>query len=99
MPGKICSLTAGKKKLPDVDMMIDELFTRNEFTTCPENTSVLFAFFAQHFTHQFFKSDIKKGYQFTWGHHGVDVSNLYGNDVDTENKLRSFKDGKMKTQV
>ena len=79
--------------------MIEKFFTRKEFITCPENTSVLFAFFAQHFTHQFFKTDYYKSAAHTWGHHGVDVSNLYGNDVDTHNELRTFKDGKMKSQV
>ncbi len=80
--------------------MLEKFFKRREFSPCPENTSVLFAFFAQHFTHQFFKTDYyEKSAAHTWGHHGVDVSSLYGNDVERENWLRSFKDGKLKSQV
>ena len=63
------------------------------------NTSALFAFFAQHFTHQFFKTDLEKGPEFTWGQHGIDLSNTYGQGIERENMLRTRKDGKLKSQA
>lgn len=62
------------------------------------NTSLLFVFFAQHFTHNFFKTTYDSP-ALTWGRQGVDVTHIYGQGVDRENKLRSFKDGKLKSQV
>ena len=79
--------------------MAERLFKRKKFIPDPMNTSALFAYFAQHFTHQFFKTDYYKGPGFTWGRHGIDLSNTYGHDLQRENMLRLFKDGKMKTQV
>lgn len=90
---------AGKKMLPDAKTIVDKFLTRQEFKPDPLNSSVLFPFFAQHFTHQFFKTDLTKGPGFTWGNHGVDVSHIYGKNLAAENALRTFKDGKMKTQV
>ena len=63
------------------------------------NTSALFAFFAQHFTHQFFKTDYDKGPGYTWGQHGIDVSNTYGQGIERENMLRAHKDGKLRSQA
>ena len=39
------------------------------------------------------------GPAFTWGRHGVDGSNMYGQSVERENQLRLFEDGKLKSQV
>ena len=55
-------------------------------------------FFAQHFTHQFFTT-VYGDPAFTWGRHGVVVSHIYGQGIERENKLRTFKDGKLKSQV
>lgn len=45
---------------------------RREFIPDPQGTNLMFAFFAQHFTHQFFKTDHKRGPAFTKGlGHGV----------------------------
>lgn len=45
---------------------------RRQFIPDPQGTSLMFAFFAQHFTHQFFKSDMKRGPAFTVAKgHGV----------------------------
>lgn len=50
---------------------------RREFIPDPQGTSLMFAFFAQHFTHQFFKSDMKKGPAFTVAQgHGVSAADL-----------------------
>nr|ALG96664.1 cyclooxygenase [Arabella sp. JCH-2014] len=90
---------AGKSELPDVDYLVERLFRRHTFTAETYGSNLLFTFFAQHFTHMFFKTDVNRGAGFTWGGHGVDVSHIYGPEKDTENKLRAFKDGRLKTQT
>ena len=53
-------------------MMVEKFFTRDDkFIPEPTGTNVLFGYFAQFFTHQFFKTDYKKGPDFQWGNHGV----------------------------
>ena len=89
----------GKTELPNPKEMAEMLFKRKVFVPDPMNTSALFAFFAQHFTHQFFKTDLNKGPGYTWGQHGIDLSNTYGHDLGRENMLRAHKDGKLKSQV
>ena len=62
----------GKKELPDIKMLAEKLLVRRQFIPDPQGSSLMFAFFAQHFTHQFFKSDMKKGPAFTKAQgHGV----------------------------
>ena len=92
-------LILGKKVLPSAEEIAEKFLKRTEFITDPQNTSVLFAFFAQHFTHNFFKTDFDKGPGMQWGRHGIDASHIYGQGVERENKLRTLKDGKMKSQV
>ncbi|PVD22404.1 hypothetical protein C0Q70_18215 [Pomacea canaliculata] len=89
----------GPKELPDIDLLIKKFFTRKKFLPDPIGSNVLFTFFAQHFTHMFFKTDFKGGPDAQWGGHGVDVSNIYGGDKETENRLRLFSGGKLKMQI
>lgn len=89
----------GKKVMPDVDRLVKKIFVRKTFLPEPMGTSALFSFFAQHFTHQFFKTDLTKGPEYQWGGHGVDVSHIYGKNKAIEAMLRTFKDGKLKTQI
>ncbi|KAL2089463.1 hypothetical protein ACEWY4_014151 [Coilia grayii] len=90
----------GKKELPDVKLLAEKLLLRRHFIPDPQHTSLMFAFFAQHFTHQFFKSDMKKGPAFTRAlNHGVDLSHVYGEDLQRQHKLRLFKGGKLKYKV
>ncbi|XP_059141342.1 prostaglandin G/H synthase 2-like [Physella acuta] len=89
----------GPKELPDVNLLVEKFFTRTKFRPEPMGTSVLMAFFAQHFTHMFFKTDYTKGVGYTWGGHGVDVSSIYGKDTEVELWLRSGVDGKLKMQT
>ncbi|VDI75841.1 prostaglandin-endoperoxide synthase 2 [Mytilus galloprovincialis] len=90
---------AGKKELPDVNALVKKLFVRKKFKPDPIGTSVLFSFMAQHFSHMFLKTDFKRGPQYQWGGHGIDVTNIYGKNKHDENLLRSFKDGKLKLQT
>ena len=54
-------------------MIVDKLMKRTEFKPDPRGSNALFTFFAQHFTHQFFKTDFQRGPAFQWGGHGVSV--------------------------
>ena len=64
--------STGKKELPDIKLLAEKLLVRRQFIPDPQGSSLMFAFFAQHFTHQFFKSDMKKGPAFTSAQgHGV----------------------------
>ncbi|XP_005375148.2 PREDICTED: prostaglandin G/H synthase 2 [Chinchilla lanigera] len=90
----------GKKQLPDSNMVLEKVLLRRKFIPDPQGTNMMFTFFAQHFTHQFFKTDQKRGPAFTTGlGHGVDLSHVYGETLDRQHKLRLFKDGKMKYQI
>ena len=92
------TLLVGKDIPPSPEEVGDKLLKRKEFKTDHMNTSLLYVFFAQHFTHNFFKTVYHKPSQ-TWGRHGIDVSHIYGQGVQRENILRSFKDGKLKSQA
>lgn len=91
---------AGKKELPDAKLVAEKLLLRRAFIPDPQGSSLMFAFFAQHFTHQFFKSDMKNGPAFTTAKgHGVDLSHIYGDTLERQHKLRLMKDGKLRYQV
>ena len=61
----------GKKELPDAGIVVERLMRRTTFKPEGLGSNALFAFFAQHFTHQFFKTDFKRGPGYQWGGHGV----------------------------
>ena len=92
-------MIVGKKNPPTPEELAEKFLKRREFIPDHMNTSLLFMFFAQHFTHQFFKTEYKKSAGLTWGRNGIDMSHIYGQGVETENILRTFKDGKLKSQV
>ncbi|XP_067310027.1 prostaglandin G/H synthase 2a [Pseudorasbora parva] len=86
--------------LPNAKQVVEKVLLRKQFIPDPQRSSLMFAFFAQHFTHQFFKSDFKKGPAFTKAlGHGVDLGHIYGETLERQHKLRLFKDGKLKYQV
>ncbi|XP_074067742.1 prostaglandin G/H synthase 1 isoform X1 [Macrotis lagotis] len=90
----------GKKQLPDPDLLARRFLMRNEFVPDPQGTNLMFAFFAQHFTHQFFKTSGKMGPAFTKAlGHGVDLGHIYGDSLERQHQLRLFKDGKLKFQM
>lgn len=60
--------------LPNPKEVVEKVLLRKQFNPDPQKTSLMFAFFAQHFSHQFFKSDFKKGPAFTKAlGHGVSI--------------------------
>ncbi|KAF6327958.1 prostaglandin-endoperoxide synthase 1 [Rhinolophus ferrumequinum] len=90
----------GKKQLPDAQVLSRRFLLRRKFTPDPQGTNLMFAFFAQHFTHQFFKTSGKMGPGFTKAlGHGVDFGHVYGDNLERQYQLRLFKDGKLKYQV
>ncbi|XP_069498775.1 prostaglandin G/H synthase 2-like [Ambystoma mexicanum] len=91
---------SGKKELPDAKLLVEKFLLRREFIPDPQGSNIMFAFFAQHFTHQFFKTDTKRGSAFTKGlGHGVDLNHVYGETLDRQMKLRLMKDGKLNYQM
>ncbi|KAM4695994.1 prostaglandin G/H synthase 1 [Rhinophrynus dorsalis] len=92
--------TKGKDELPDADFLVKTFLQREDFIPDPQGTNLLFAFFAQHFTHQFFKTYGRMGRGFIKGFgHGVDLSHIYGDNLERQHMLRLFKDGKLKYQI
>ncbi|EPY80552.1 prostaglandin G/H synthase 2 precursor [Camelus ferus] len=79
----------GRKELPDSKEVVEKLLLRRKFIPDPQGTNMMFAFFAQHFTHQFFKTDHKRGPAFTKGlNHGVIGGEVYPPTVkDTQVKM------------
>lgn len=62
----------GKEELPDPEVLVERLLKRRTFRPDPQGTNLMFAFFAQHFTHQFFKTYNRMGLGFTKAlDHGV----------------------------
>ncbi|XP_060126622.1 prostaglandin G/H synthase 1 isoform X2 [Zootoca vivipara] len=92
--------TKGPSQLPDAQLVAEEFLLRKKFHPDPQGTNLMFAFFAQHFTHQFFKTSGKMGHGFTRAlGHGVDLGHLYGDNLERQHELRLFRDGKLKYQV
>ncbi|MEQ2190171.1 Prostaglandin G/H synthase 1, partial [Goodea atripinnis] len=54
-----------RKGLPDPEVLVERLLKRRTFRPDPQGSNVMFAFFAQHFTHQFFKTYNRMGLGFT----------------------------------
>ncbi|XP_044515699.1 prostaglandin G/H synthase 1-like [Gracilinanus agilis] len=90
----------GKKELPDPEVLVTSFLLRKEFVPDPQGSNLMFAFFAQHFIHQFFKTSGKMGSAFTSAlSHGVDLNQVYGDNPQRQYQLRLFKDGKLKFQM
>ncbi|XP_025207795.1 prostaglandin G/H synthase 2-like [Melanaphis sacchari] len=77
--------------LPPLNLLYTDIFERQsgQFKPDLENRNLLFQAFYQYFILQFFDSDSKLT---------ITASQLYGRDSVTEKSLRSFSDGKLKTQ-
>nr|XP_008122862.1 PREDICTED: prostaglandin G/H synthase 1 [Anolis carolinensis] len=92
--------TKGPSPLPDPQVVVERLLLRRTFRPAPQGTNLMFAFFAQHFTHQVFKTSGKMGHGFTRAlGHGVDLGHIYGDNLDRQHQLRLFRDGMLKYQM
>ncbi|CAK6959736.1 prostaglandin G/H synthase 1 [Scomber scombrus] len=69
--GENCTIR--KPVLPDPKVLAERFFKRKQFRPDPQGTNLMFAFMAQHFTHQFFKTDhaVQGGFTKALGH-GID---------------------------
>lgn len=56
---------SGKAGLPDPELLVERLLKRRAFRPDPKGSNLMFAFFAQHFTHQFFKTYNRMGLGYT----------------------------------
>lgn len=92
--------TKGKPQLPDPGVLTEYFFRRKTFRPDPQGSNLMFAFMAQHFTHQFFKTDhsVQGGFTKALGH-GVDAGNIYGDNLVRQHHLRLHEDGKLKYQT
>ncbi|KAM7018052.1 prostaglandin G/H synthase 1 [Tautogolabrus adspersus] len=92
--------TKGKSVLPDTKVLAERFFRRKKFRPDPQGTNLMFAFMAQHFTHQFFKTnhEVPGGFTKALGH-GVDAGNIYGDNLERQLQLRLHEDGKLKYQL
>ncbi|RXG68276.1 Prostaglandin G/H synthase 2 [Armadillidium vulgare] len=70
--------TKGPKELIPAEELFKRMFLRREFKPDPHDSNLLFQYYAQHFTHQFFRTDYASKGKLTKGKWGVDVSNIYG---------------------
>lgn len=92
--------TKGYKTWPNATELAVDFLQRRTFIPDPQGSNLMFAFFAQHFTHQFFRTNFDRGPGFTKAlGHGVDLSHVYGESLERQHQLRLFKDGKLKFQV
>ncbi|KAF3701893.1 Prostaglandin G/H synthase 1 [Channa argus] len=90
----------GKAGLPDPELLVERLLKRRKFRPDPQGSNLMFAFFAQHFTHQFFKTYNRMGLGYTKAlAHGVDAGHIYGDSLERQLDLRLNKDGKLKYQL
>lgn len=90
----------GGAGLPDPELLVERLLKRKTFRPDPQGANLMFAFFAQHFTHQFFKSFNRMGPGFTRAlGHGVDAGHIYGDNLERQLQLRLLTDGKLKYQL
>lgn len=64
------SASAGKSVLPEPDVLAERFFKRKKFRPDPQGTNLMFSFMAQHFTHQFFKTnrEVQAGFTKALGH-------------------------------
>ena len=92
-------LFLGKKELPDINNLAERFFKRRQFIPEPHGTNVLFSAYAQHFNHQYLRTDKGKGAGFKLGNDGIDLSHIYGLGRSQQDALRSFKIGKMRVRI
>ena len=73
---RVLRINKGPKVLPDVDALVEKFFVRREFKADPHGSNVFFAFWAQHFSHQFFRTELSKGSGFYGGKDGVSLGSF-----------------------
>ncbi|KAJ4446546.1 hypothetical protein ANN_13242 [Periplaneta americana] len=77
--------------LPPAQDVFEQLLARTEFKICPFGTNLLFVAYAQHFIHQFIKTDFKSGIDFIWDEKGGDTPETMWNNPKKEGRNVSLK--------
>ncbi|XP_036185818.1 prostaglandin G/H synthase 1 isoform X2 [Myotis myotis] len=86
--------TKGKQQLPDPQLLSRRFLLRKKFIPDPQGANLMFAFFAQHFTHQFFKTSGKMGAGFTKAlGHGMLGGEMYPPSVEEAPVLMHYPKG------
>lgn len=84
------SFHSGKNGLPDPEVLVEKLLKRRTFRPDPQGSNIMFAFFAQHFTHQFFKTYNRMGLGFTKAlSHGVSLRKI--TNLSEKIKIKNHK--------
>ncbi|KAJ5605653.1 hypothetical protein N7510_008434, partial [Penicillium lagena] len=81
--------------LPDPGTLFDSLLARKEFKEHPNQISSVLFYLASIIIHDLFQTDPTDGTRSLTSSY-LDLSPLYGNNQDQQNKVRTFKDGKLK---
>ncbi|XP_068230958.1 prostaglandin G/H synthase 2-like [Palaemon carinicauda] len=90
--------TKGPKELPNIDTLVEKLFARKEFHPDPQNSNLLFQYYALHFGRQFVQGP-GSGPQLFKGTGEMDASHIYGTEEKDRQLLRSGINGKLRSQI
>ncbi|OAX78623.1 hypothetical protein ACJ72_07067 [Emergomyces africanus] len=88
-------ITIQPAALPDPGLIFDSLFARQEFKPHPNGVSSIFFSWASLIIHDLFQTDPKNQHISQTSSY-LDLSTLYGDNQDRQDKIRTFKDGKLK---
>jgi hypothetical protein len=88
---------AGARQLWPAERVVDTFLRRRQFKPSSLHISVLLPMYAQHFTHQFFKTSNAHPYGGLTDHldHYLDMNQVYGRDVAITDLLREHRGGRM----
>ncbi|EGE05562.1 fatty acid oxygenase [Trichophyton equinum CBS 127.97] len=81
--------------LPDPGLIFDSIFAREKFKPHPNGVSSVFFNWASLIIHDLFQTDYHNPHISETSSY-LDLSILYGDNQDDQNKVRTFKDGKLK---
>lgn len=81
--------------LPDPGLIFDSIYAREKFKPHPNGVSSVFFNWASLIIHDLFQTDYQNPHISETSSY-LDLSILYGDNQDDQNKVRTFKDGKLK---
>lgn len=81
--------------LPDPGTVFDAVFAREEFREHPNKVSSILFYWASLIIHDLFQTD-HKDFSISKTSSYLDLSPLYGDNQKDQDKIRTFKDGKLK---
>lgn len=87
----------GKRQFWSAERVVNTFLKRRKFVPSSVKISALLPIWAQHFTHQFFKTASGQGHQGLTSHldHYVDMNHVYGHNEAVQHLLREHKGGRM----